>query len=553
MATTRRRTVLAAALATPFAAFGALGVQRVVAAPAATVAKSAAGDVVGKITVGYQGWFAAIGDQAPVNCWWHWSPDAQKAPSASNNGIKAWPETGEYENTYRTGFAALGNGKPAELFSSYDQQTVDVHFAWMQENGCDTAALQRFDPTGGEGPTRDGMTAKVRTAAEATGRKFYVMYDVTGWKEMATQLPADWTGTMKAYTSSSAYATQNGKPVVCIWGFGFNDENHAFSAAECLKVITWLQDQGCYVIGGVPTYWREGKNDSRAGFLDVYHAFDMLSPWMVGRIGDAAGSDWFAEKVNAPDQADCDAHGIDYQPCVLPGDVSERQRAHGDFMWRQFYNLVGVGAAGLYISMFDEYNEGNQIAKTTESSATTPPGFLALDEDGTACSSDYYLRLTNDGGRMLKGEIALTAKRPTSPMVGADPEGGDDATRNVGLKAAANGRFVTASASGLVASAAAKGTAETFGLIDLGAGNVALRSRGTGDYVCAEDAGASALTADRAAVGGWEIFALVKNGDGTVSLRSGANGKYVCAEDSGNAGLVANRDAIGPWESFTLI
>jgi hypothetical protein len=29
-----------------------------------------------------------------------------------------------------------------------------------------------------------------------------------------------------AYTASAAYARQNGKPVVCIWGFGFNDSNH---------------------------------------------------------------------------------------------------------------------------------------------------------------------------------------------------------------------------------------------------------------------------------------------------------------------------------------
>jgi hypothetical protein len=42
-------------------------------------------------------------------------------------------------------------------------------------------------------------------------------------------------------------------------------------------------------------------------------------------------------------------------------------------------------------------------------------GLLGLDEDGTACSSDYYLRLTADGGRMLKGQLALTATRPTSP------------------------------------------------------------------------------------------------------------------------------------------
>ncbi|HEY0175259.1 MAG TPA: hypothetical protein VGC08_02710, partial [Pedobacter sp.] len=33
---------------------------------------SPVGDVVGKITVGYQGWFAATGDGSPINAWWHW-------------------------------------------------------------------------------------------------------------------------------------------------------------------------------------------------------------------------------------------------------------------------------------------------------------------------------------------------------------------------------------------------------------------------------------------------------------------------------------------------
>ena len=50
-------------------------------------------------------------------------------------------------------------------------------------------------------------------------------------------------------------------------------------------------------------------------------------------------------------------------------------------------------------------------------------GLLSLDEDGTACSADYYLRLTNDGGRMLKGQIALTATRPTVPDPGSSGGG----------------------------------------------------------------------------------------------------------------------------------
>jgi hypothetical protein len=390
-------------------------------ARAATRAASASpvGDVVGKITVGYQGWFACIGDGAPINGWWHWSQNWSQPPSPSNNVIKGWPDMRPYTRAYQTAYANLNNGQPATLFSSYDQQTISTQFQWMQQNGCDTAALERFDPNSSEGPTRDAIATKVMTAAQTYARKFYIMYDVSGWANMQTEIKADWTGKMSALTSSPAYARQNGKPVVGIWGFGFNDANHPWSPSACLDVITWFQGQGCYVMGGVPTYWRTGVNDSRSGFLGVYHAFNMISPWMVGRIGTAADSDSFYANVNIGDQADCTSNGIDYQPCVLPGDLSQRQRVHGDFMWRQFYNMVRVGAQGIYISMFDEFGEGNQICATAENQSMTPAGFglLALDEDGTACSSDYYLRITADGGSMLKGQIALTSVRPTPPLV----------------------------------------------------------------------------------------------------------------------------------------
>ncbi|HET9877340.1 MAG TPA: glycoside hydrolase family 71/99-like protein, partial [Mycobacterium sp.] len=412
MAVTRRKLIVAAAAGTAAASVPMVW-------SSAAQAASAPGDVVGKITVGYQGWFACIGDGAPINGWWHWSQNWAQTPSPGNNVIKAWPDMREYAKTYQTAYQNLNNGRPATLFSSYDQSTVDIHFQWMQQNGCDTAALQRFNPNSSEGPTRDAMAAKVRTAAEATGRAFYIMYDVTGWTTMQAEIKTDWTSKMSAHTASPNYARQNGKPVVCIWGFGFNDNNHPWDAATCLDVINWFKSQGVYLIGGVPREWRTGTGGSRAGYSDVYHAFNMLSPWMVGAIGNTGDSDNAYTTYTVPDQADCTAHGIDYQPCVLPGDVSANQRAHGDFMWRQFYNMTRAGVQGIYISMFDEYGEGNQIAKTAENQAMTPAGsgLLALDADGTPCSSDYYLRLTNDGGRMLKGQIALTATRPTQPVV----------------------------------------------------------------------------------------------------------------------------------------
>ena len=416
-----RRSLITGAVAG--SAIAAIPAAELLTADAAAAA-SPPGDVVGKITVGYQGWFACIGDGAPINGWWHWSQNWGAAPSPSNNGtLRAWPDMRDYTHKYQTAYANLGNGDPATLFSSYDQQTVDAHFASMAANNIDTAALQRFNPTGGEGPTRDAVTARVRTSAETYGRKFYVMYDVTGWTTMQSEIKNDWTTKMSAYTASAAYARQNGKPVVGIWGFGFNDNNHPWDVATCLDVINWFKSQGCYVMGGVPREWRTGVGGSRAGYSGVYHAFNMISPWMVGAIGNIAGSDDAYTNLTVPDQADCAANGIDYQPCVLPGDVSARQRVHGDFMWRQFYNVCRAGVAGIYISMFDEFNEGNQICKTAENQSQIPTnaGLLGLDEDGTVCSSDYYLRLTGDGGRMLKGQLALTATRPTQPVAG----GGD--------------------------------------------------------------------------------------------------------------------------------
>jgi hypothetical protein len=552
VAISRRAFIASAAVAVP---------AITVAGTEAARAASAAGDVVGKISVGYQGWFACIGDGSPINAWWHWAPNAGASPSPSNNGIKSWPDMREYTKSYHTAFANLGNGSAANLYSDYDDQTINIQFTWMQQNGIDTAALQRFNPTGGEGPIRDAVTAKVRTAAEASGRKFYIMYDVSGWTNMQSEIKTDWTNKMKAYTSSSAYAVQNGKPVVCIWGFGFNDTNHNFSADVCLDVINWFKNAGCYVIGGVPTHWRTQDSDSRAGFINTYHAFNMISPWMVGRIGNVGDVDNFYTNVQTQDQADCNANGIDYQPCVLPGDNSVRQRAHGDFMWRQFYNMKRLGVQGIYISMFDEFNEGNQIAKTAENSSMIPTdsGILGLNEDGTVCSSDYYLRLTGDGGKMLKGQIALTATRPTQPVAGTSTPTPTTTTTvpttgAISLKAQANGLFVcadNAGASALIANRTAAGGWETFDVVDLGSGNIALKSRANGLYVCADNAGASPLIANRTAIGGWETFTLVTNSNGTVSLKAQANGLYVCADNAGASALIANRTAIGGWESFT--
>lgn len=92
-----------------------------------------------------------------------------------------------------------------------------------------------------KGPTRDAMAEKVKVFSELHGRKFYIMYDVSDWLAVEEQIKEDWTQKMSQYISSPAYAMQNGMPVVCIWGFGFNDGQRPFTPEQALNVINWFK------------------------------------------------------------------------------------------------------------------------------------------------------------------------------------------------------------------------------------------------------------------------------------------------------------------------
>lgn len=101
-------------------------------------------DVVGKLVVGYQGWFQTPTDGSPRREWVHWVKDWRNPPQPGNCKFELYPDMREYTKTYPSNLARLGNGQPATLFSAWDLSTVNVHFRWMRENGIDTAALQVF-------------------------------------------------------------------------------------------------------------------------------------------------------------------------------------------------------------------------------------------------------------------------------------------------------------------------------------------------------------------------------------------------------------------------
>jgi Carbohydrate binding module (family 6) len=502
------------------------------------LAASGPGDVVGKVTVGYQAWFGAIGDGSPQNDWWHWADNGGEIFSPSNaQDQNSWPDMTDYTVSYQTGFANLGNGQPAKVFSSYDQSTVNAQISWMQQNGIDTIALQRFDPNTGE-TNRDGEAERTNAAAITYGRKWFVMYDITGWTNMDTELKTDWTTKMSAYTSSSAYAHQNGKPVVCVWL-----ATSTVPVSQQVDIVNWLKSQGLYVIVGTERAWR-----TDTAKLPIYNAANMIQPWMIGSIGNISDADNNYTTYEVPDEAYCQAHGLDYQDVVLPGDLHLHQRVHGNLMWEMFYNAVRLPAQGIYISMYDEYGEGNMIAKTPDTNAGIPVGstYLPLNEDGTYCTKDYYLRLTGAGGRMLKGLMPLSVVRPTNP--GGAQRLLPGAT--VALKAVVNGDYVCGGSSSLIANCTADDQQDSFQVVDAGNGNIALRSLANNDYVTA---GSSSLIANGTTVGTAETFTEVDAGNGNIGLLAMANDKYVTTGSGGTSPLIASSTSVGSSESFTVV
>ncbi|MEU8385483.1 hypothetical protein, partial [Streptosporangium sp. NPDC048865] len=369
--------------------------------------------VKNKVYAGYQGWFNAAGDGSPLNHWRHWSRGTQ--PSPGNQTFELYPDMSRYPASarYQTGYAALGNGQPATLFSSYPTAVIDQHFQWMNQHGIDGAAIQRFgsdvaDPGSANAQVRNTITSRARDAAEKYGRGFYVEYDVSGLTDANVEqvLTRDWTDVITGQlrlTDSPAYARENGKPVVEIWGFGFEDRPG--TAAQAERIVRWFKDRGLYVIGGVPREWRTGGG--KPGFASVYRAFDMISPWMVGYVGDTNG-------LLTGDRDALNATGQAYQPVIYPGFAWSNwnggarnmiPRRSGDFMWEQATSVRRAGVPQAFIAMFDEYDEGTALAPGAEDSSQVPTNqyFLTTSADGKYVASDFYLRLAGRATRMITG------------------------------------------------------------------------------------------------------------------------------------------------------
>jgi hypothetical protein len=286
--------------------------------------------------------------------------------------------------------------------------------------------VQRFANGLKDGPRRhhkDVVLAHCREGANREGRAYAVMYDLSGLPAGGVaQVMDDWKKlrTTMRLGDDSAYLHHRGKPLVAVWGVGFSTERKPYTLAECRALIEFLKAEGCSVLLGVPTGWRGRTRDAASdpALHDVLKLADVISPWTPGRYQDPREAARHGETYWQPDLAWCREQSLDYLPVVFPGFswhnmkpgsvLNQIPRLKGEFLWSQFVAAKRAGAGMIYVAMFDEVDEGTAIFKCTDEPPVGPNPFLTYE----GLPSDFYLRLTGEGARLLRGEIPVSNELP---------------------------------------------------------------------------------------------------------------------------------------------
>ena len=371
-----------------------------------------------KVLCGYQGWFRCPGDG--LSSWFHWS-SSQSQITTNTLTFEMWPDMSEYSNKYAAPGFTYPGGAQAYLFSPQDQQTVDTHFDWMMNYGIDGVVVQRFVSDIASRPWMTNVLNHVRAAANRTGRVFALEYDMSGaaTNTLFAMLTNDWTMLVNKQhvTQDPRYLFHNGKPLLMVFGF-FTDRMDTNLAS---KIIMWFKTNSIApvtLIGSGEWWW---QTETAAGWSDVFRSLDGYCPWNTGNYTTVGADKYATTSYWAADlQAATDA-GMIYLPEIYPGfswdnlqklapGTSKIDRLGGDFLWQQFYAVKNLGLDWVFVGMFDEVDEGTAIFKVSN----TPPTqgyFVTYDGYPT----DWYMRLTAEGTKVLTGESPNTPNIPISP------------------------------------------------------------------------------------------------------------------------------------------
>lgn len=378
----------------------------------------------GLVMAGYQGWFNTPGDGARRG-WHHYEKGNSFAPGSCT--IDLWPEVSEYDKLYPTEFS-FDDGTAARVFSSYDESTVDTHFRWMNEYGLDGVFMQRFIAEirnkSGKKHFNKVLDSAMKAAAKYD-RAIAIMYDLSGMNPGEEKIllrdikELDKKYKLHSREENGSYLYHNGRPLVTVWGVGFND-GRRYGLAEAETIIDGLKEMGFSVMIGVPTRWRELVVDTESDprLHDLIRKCDIVMPWFVGRYNERTYNPSYARLV-VDDIAWAKANNVDYAPLAFPGFSWNNMlrngggvvidRNSGDFLWMQLSHCINVGAEMIYVAMFDEIDEGTAIFKCAKRVPVGKSKFVPIDDD---VESDHYLWLVGEAGRMLRGEKPLEMSQP---------------------------------------------------------------------------------------------------------------------------------------------
>lgn len=383
------------------------------------------------VMAGYQGWFAAEGDESNRG-WYHYKASCGFKPGCST--IDFWPDMTEYTKKYVSPFKHA-DGSDAYLYSPYDEESVDLHFKWMKEYGIDGVFMQRFvvevRPSNPQGKRHfDKVLENALKAAKKYDRAISVMYDLSGCaSEDVLHVEKDWNELQSKFDlfnseKNPTYLRHNGRPLLAIWGAGFND-GRKYNLADIRQLTDKLKgpENKVSLMLGVPYYWRTLDKDTRddASLHKLIKSCDIVMPWAVGRYKYDTYN--LATPVLAGDIEWCRDNGVDYVPLVFPGfswgnlkmDTSlynSIPRKKGDFLWQQIAGAKKAGATALYVAMFDEIDEGTAIFKTAKQMDVPLNGdkrFIGIEDD---LETDYYLWLTGQGAKWFHGDDSYNEIKP---------------------------------------------------------------------------------------------------------------------------------------------
>lgn len=210
-------------------------------------------------------------------------------------------------------------------------------------------------------------------------------------------------------SEDSSYLHHKGKPVVAVWGIGFNDDRQ-YSLTECHDLVQLLKAKGCTLMLGVPSWWRDGGRDASDDRLlhEIVKLADVVSPWTVGRYRSPREAERHADRVWQADLQWCRSNELDFLPVVFPGfswhnmkgdRLDAIPRLKGEFLWSQIESAKRVGCEMIYVAMFDEIDEGTAIFKCTND-VPVGDGVSFVSYEGLP--SDHYLRLVGKAAKLMR-------------------------------------------------------------------------------------------------------------------------------------------------------